>query len=122
VKRWFERLPIHRKLVTSALLITAAGLVVAMVGLSAFDVWRYRRTATDDAEALARVLAEHHDDGRDIPFGRNHPQRVLEDRSTAQLRQDLVGAAKARGCASGDHNRAEFETPRAAHTGTSSFT
>jgi signal transduction histidine kinase/ActR/RegA family two-component response regulator len=59
VKHWFERLPIHRKLVTSALLITAVGLVVAMAGLSAFDVWRSRRTASDDAQALARVLAEN---------------------------------------------------------------
>ncbi|MGC4081548.1 MAG: ATP-binding protein [Vicinamibacterales bacterium] len=59
MKRWFERLPIHQKLVASALLITAVALLVAVLGLSAFDVWRYRATARDDASALALVLAEN---------------------------------------------------------------
>jgi PAS domain S-box-containing protein len=59
VKRWFERLPIHRKLVVSALLITAVALAVALIGLSAFDVWRHRAGAADDATALAQVLAEN---------------------------------------------------------------
>lgn len=59
MRRWFERLPIHRKLVASALLITAAALAVAMLGLSAFDVWRHRVTAAEDARALASVLAEN---------------------------------------------------------------
>jgi PAS domain S-box-containing protein len=59
VKRWFERLPIHRKLVASALLITAVALLVALVGLSAFDVWRYRTSAAEDATALAQVIAEN---------------------------------------------------------------
>jgi PAS domain S-box-containing protein len=59
VKRWFERLPIHRKLVASALLITAVALLVALIGLSAFDVWRHRTGAAEDATALAQVLAEN---------------------------------------------------------------
>lgn len=59
MKRWFERLPIHRKLVASALLITAVALLVALVGLSGFDVWRHRAGAADDAAALAQVLAEN---------------------------------------------------------------
>jgi PAS domain S-box-containing protein len=59
VKRWFARLPIHRKLVASALLITAVSLTVAMLGLSLFDVWRYRASAAEDAGALASVLAEN---------------------------------------------------------------
>jgi signal transduction histidine kinase/CheY-like chemotaxis protein len=59
MSRWFERLPIHRKLVVSALSITAVALLIAMTGLSAFDAWRYRATAADDAAALARVLAEN---------------------------------------------------------------
>lgn len=57
--RWFERLPIHRKLAASALLITAAALAVAIVGLSAFDFWRYRVRAAEDADALASMLAEN---------------------------------------------------------------
>jgi PAS domain S-box-containing protein len=59
MRRWFERLPIHRKLVASALLITAVALVVATLGLSAFDLWRFREAATEDAGALARVIAEN---------------------------------------------------------------
>jgi hypothetical protein len=59
MKRWFARLPIHRKLVVSALLITAVALVIATLGLGAFDVWRYRVTAAEDARALASVLAEN---------------------------------------------------------------
>jgi PAS domain S-box-containing protein len=59
VKRWFERLPIHRKLVASALLITAVALGLALIGLSAFDLWRHRAGAADDATALAQVLAEN---------------------------------------------------------------
>lgn len=59
MRRWFERLPIHGKLVASVLLITAAALLVAMLGLSALDVWRYRDAAAEDARALASVLAEN---------------------------------------------------------------
>jgi PAS domain S-box-containing protein len=59
VKRWFERLPFHRKLVVSGLLVTAAGLAVALLGLSAFDVFRYRSTAVEDARTLAGILAEN---------------------------------------------------------------
>jgi Tfp pilus assembly protein PilV len=59
VNRWFDRLPIHRKLVVSALLITAVALTVAMLGLSAFDIYRYRATAAGDADALASILAEN---------------------------------------------------------------
>lgn len=59
MKRWFEQLPIHRKLVVSALLITAVALFVATLGLSIFDVWRYRTAAAEDAGALASVLAEN---------------------------------------------------------------
>jgi PAS domain S-box-containing protein len=59
VRRWFDRLPIHRKLVASALLITAVALMIAAAGLGAFDIWRHRAAAGDDATALAQVLAEN---------------------------------------------------------------
>lgn len=59
MRSWFERLPIHRKLVALALLITGVALIIATVGLSIFDVWRSRVTATDDANALASLLAEN---------------------------------------------------------------
>jgi len=59
MRRWFARLPIHQKFVTSALLVTGAALVMAMLGLSIIDALRYRATAREDAFALARVLAEN---------------------------------------------------------------
>ena len=45
MKGWFDRLPIHRKLVASALLITAVALGIATAGLGAFDLWRHRAAA-----------------------------------------------------------------------------
>jgi hypothetical protein len=63
VTRWFERLPIHRKLVASALLITAVALTVAMLGLSVLDIWRYRVNAIEDARALASIVAERRGSG-----------------------------------------------------------
>jgi len=59
VRRWFARLPIHQKLVASALLVTGVALVMAMLGLSVIDALRYRANAREDAFALARVLAEN---------------------------------------------------------------
>jgi signal transduction histidine kinase len=59
MKRWFAHLPIHQKLVTSALLVTGVALVMAMLGLSVIDALRYRATAREDAASLARVIAEN---------------------------------------------------------------
>jgi signal transduction histidine kinase len=59
MRRWFSSLPIHRKLVAMALLVTAAALVLATTGLILLDLWRYRETALDDTEALAEVIAEN---------------------------------------------------------------
>lgn len=59
MRRWFAQLPIHRKLVVSALLVTGVALVMAMLGLSVIDALRYRATAREDAVALARVIAEN---------------------------------------------------------------
>ena len=55
----FERLPVHRKLVAIALAVSATALVVAVMGLTLFDVWRYRTRATDDAATLASLIAEN---------------------------------------------------------------
>ncbi|MGE3277108.1 MAG: ATP-binding protein [Vicinamibacterales bacterium] len=56
---WFDRLPIHRKLVALALAVTTAALVVATAGLMVLDLWRYRATASDDTQSLASVIAEN---------------------------------------------------------------
>src|SRR5262245_63467211 len=59
MRRWFDTLPIHRKLVVMALLVTTAALILATSGLAIFDLWRYRQTATDDTTSLAQVIAEN---------------------------------------------------------------
>ena len=59
MQQWFDRLPIHRKLVTLALAVTSAALVLTTIGLIAADLWQYRRSAVADSETLAEVLAEH---------------------------------------------------------------
>ena len=59
MKRWFARLPIHRKLVVVALVVTTVALMIATAGLMAIDLWRYRSSAFDEAISLARVLAEN---------------------------------------------------------------
>ena len=56
---WFQRLPVHRKLTVLALLVSACAVAIAMLGLSVIDLWRHRATATDDAQALARIVAEN---------------------------------------------------------------
>jgi signal transduction histidine kinase/CheY-like chemotaxis protein len=59
VTRWFARLPIHQKLVLTALAVTTAALAVATVGLVAIDVWRHRQAAFEDTASLAQVIAEN---------------------------------------------------------------
>jgi PAS domain S-box-containing protein len=59
MKRWFIRLPIHRKLVVMALLVTAVALLIANAGLMIIDAWRFRAVAFNDAVSTARVIAEN---------------------------------------------------------------
>jgi signal transduction histidine kinase/ActR/RegA family two-component response regulator len=59
MKRWFTRLPIHRKLVVMALLVTTVALLIANAGLLIIDAWRYRSTAFDEVVSIARVIAEN---------------------------------------------------------------
>ena len=59
MKRWFDLLPIHQKLVLMALAVTTAALAVATVGLVAIDVWRHRQSAFSDTASLAQVIAEN---------------------------------------------------------------
>jgi hypothetical protein len=48
MKAWYDRLPIHRKLVAGAVVVTTAALALAVSGLVAVDLWRYRSTAEAD--------------------------------------------------------------------------
>jgi PAS domain S-box-containing protein len=57
MRRWFASLPLHRKLVTSALFVTAVALLIAMIGLAGFDAWRHRALAAEDASTTAQIVA-----------------------------------------------------------------
>jgi signal transduction histidine kinase len=59
MKRWFTRLPIHRKLVVVALVVSTVALVIANAGLVVVDVVRYRSSAAGEAISSARVIAEN---------------------------------------------------------------
>jgi signal transduction histidine kinase len=54
-----SRLSIHRKLVALALSVSAVALLVTLLGLTLFDIWRYRARASDDAALLAGIVAEN---------------------------------------------------------------
>lgn len=56
---WFDRLPVHRKLVAIALFVTTAALTLATSGLMMLDFLSYQRTVERDMTALANVIAEN---------------------------------------------------------------
>ena len=59
MRRWFDRLPIHRKLVAVALAVTGVALMLATASLIAVDVWRFRAAASNEHMSLAEVIAEN---------------------------------------------------------------
>jgi signal transduction histidine kinase/CheY-like chemotaxis protein len=59
MRRWFDALPIHRKLVAMALFVTTTALLVSIVGLGLIDLWRYRAAAQADVDSMTDVLAEN---------------------------------------------------------------
>ncbi len=59
MSRWFDALPLHRKLIVLALAASTAALLAALVSLMAFDVERFRSAASEDAHALAQIIAEN---------------------------------------------------------------
>ena len=59
MRRWFSRLPIHQKLVVTALAVSTAALAVASLGLLLIDIWLFRATARDEVASLARLIAEN---------------------------------------------------------------
>jgi signal transduction histidine kinase/ActR/RegA family two-component response regulator len=59
VRRWFDALPVHRKLMVMAIAVSAMALFTVGTGLLLVDVWRYRANAEDDVRGLARIVAEN---------------------------------------------------------------
>jgi signal transduction histidine kinase/ActR/RegA family two-component response regulator len=59
VSPWFSRLPIHRKLMMVALVVTTAALLIATVGLVIVDAYRLRTAAIEEAIVTAQVMAEN---------------------------------------------------------------
>jgi signal transduction histidine kinase/ActR/RegA family two-component response regulator len=50
---------IHRRVVTMALTVSAAAVIVALIGITLFDAQRYRANAREDAASLAGIIAEN---------------------------------------------------------------
>ena len=59
MRRWFASLPVHRKIIAIILAVSTAAVGAAVIGLLAFDVARFRASAIDEAQALARVIARN---------------------------------------------------------------
>ena len=59
MRRWFDALPVDRKLMVMAVAVSAMALLTVGTGLLLVDVWRYRTSAEDDVTTLARIVAEN---------------------------------------------------------------
>jgi signal transduction histidine kinase/ActR/RegA family two-component response regulator len=59
MRRWFDALPVPRKLMVMAIAVSAMALLTVGTGLLIVDVWRYRTSAEDDVATLARIIAEN---------------------------------------------------------------
>ncbi|MDP2052910.1 MAG: CHASE sensor domain-containing protein, partial [Acidobacteriota bacterium] len=86
MRRWYDALPVHRKLVAMALATTMVALVAATAGLIALDVWRYRIAAADDIESLAQVIAEN--SAAALVF--DDPEAATETLATTRVRPTVI--------------------------------
>jgi signal transduction histidine kinase len=59
MSRVFARMPIHRKLVATALLVATTAVSMAVAGLALVDLWRFRQSAREEAQGLADILANN---------------------------------------------------------------
>jgi signal transduction histidine kinase/ActR/RegA family two-component response regulator len=85
MRAWYDRLPIHRKLVAVAMAVTTVALTLAVSGLIAADLWRYRSTAEADTRILARVIAEN--SAAAVQF--QAPEEAEQMLSTSGVRQSV---------------------------------
>jgi len=88
MKRWFDRLPVHNKLVAMAVLVSSFALLVAASGLMLLDLWRYRASAADDASTLARIIADN--TAAAVTFG--DPTAAEDTLATVQVRPAVTRA------------------------------
>jgi signal transduction histidine kinase/ActR/RegA family two-component response regulator len=86
MKRWYDALPVHRKLVAMALATTMLTLLAATTGLIGFDIWRYRIAAADDVESLAQVIAEN--SAAALAFA--DPEAATETVATTRVRPTVI--------------------------------
>ncbi len=86
MRRWYDALPVHRKLVAVALATTMVALVAATAGLIALDIWRYRIAAADDIQSLARVIAEN--SAAALVF--DDPEAATETLATTRVRPTVM--------------------------------
>ena len=86
MKRWYDALPVHRKLVAMALATTMLALLLATTGLIALDIWRYRISAADDIQSLAQVIAEN--SAAALAF--EDPEAATETVATTRVRPTVI--------------------------------
>ncbi len=86
MKRWYDALPVHRKLVAVALATTMLALLAATTGLIALDIWRYRISAADDIRSLAQVIAENV--AAALAF--EDPEAATETMATTRVRPAVI--------------------------------
>ena len=82
MRRWFDALPVHRKLVIMSVVVSAIAVLLVGTGLLLVDVWRYRTNAIDDITTLASVVAEN--TAAAVTF--NDPAAAQETLSTVRVR------------------------------------
>jgi signal transduction histidine kinase/ActR/RegA family two-component response regulator len=82
MRRWFDALPVHRKLVIMSVAVSAIAVLLVGTGLLLVDVWRYRTNAIDDITTLASVVAEN--TAAAVTF--NDPAAAQETLSTVRVR------------------------------------
>ena len=85
MKAWFDRLPIHRKMVATAVAVTIIALTAVTFGLVGVDLWRYRADAIEATQELARVLA----DNAAPAIGFEAPEGADETLSSVQVRPEV---------------------------------
>jgi signal transduction histidine kinase/ActR/RegA family two-component response regulator len=85
MRSWFDALPIHRKLVLTAVLVSGASLTLAMLIVVALEVSRYRSTSIADTASLAEVVAEN--SAAAVVF--SDPDFATEALTTMRVRADV---------------------------------
>ncbi len=115
MSHWFASLRLPRKLVTIALVVTTAALAAAIVGLTAFDILRFRSSANEEANALAQLIAENSSGA--ILFNDNPAAQLIADSVRVRPVVSLVCLYRADGSLVASFQRADERCPAQPQSG-----